>query len=421
MKTSKLFTMFLFLLASATILEAQTGVLSIVVKDSNTNSAVQAKVRIEGPQALESETDKNGNLTLSLPAGEYQVTAASLGYRSVTWRGILRANATAKSRAEIFLFPASAETPATGGIGVLSIRIRDTITHYAVRATVELEGPKSLSVETGETGETGRVSLPSGEYLWKITAPGYKTMWWNSVVIRSGDTLPLTVNLDSSKPRDEEEWERAQLKPGYTLFRGYATDERGLPVAGVHVSLKDARIETTTNGRGYYSFLIPTPHKKAGDLPGGTDTLVAEKAGYKTIVHQNIVLAGEDSGGSALDMTRGSGTEVENDLPMVSRPTDEHQHPDHEQPGQSSPQPPNGARETSPRSSPVIGASLVPPSITVGLACKRDPCQSTDPQGYCYHTDCTNYRNGCAACRLACTDPEPFNLETYVGQGLQFE
>src|SRR5450759_2003166 len=104
---------FLVVLAASAMC-ADTGVLSIVVKDSKTHNPVQAKVRVEGPKALETETDKDGKLTLSLPTGEYQVTAAALGYSSMTWRGILWARPSANRPAEIFLFPAFAEAPVYG-------------------------------------------------------------------------------------------------------------------------------------------------------------------------------------------------------------------------------------------------------------------------------------------------------------------
>ena len=138
---------------------ADTGVLSIVVRDVKTHNAVQAKIRVEGPKALETETDANGKLTLALPTGEYQVTAAALGYSSMTWRGTLWGRPNALQPAEIFLFPAFAEAPVTGGTGVASIRVRDGLTHYAVPAKIELEGPKSLSLETDGNGT---ITLPTG-------------------------------------------------------------------------------------------------------------------------------------------------------------------------------------------------------------------------------------------------------------------
>lgn len=338
------FAVALLSVLAAPCLQAQTGVLSITVRDVHTHFAVQAKIRVDGPKALETETDKDGRLTLSLPVGEYQVTVAALGYRSMTWRGNLWAGPSASRPEEIFLFPAFAEAPVYGGTGVASIQVRDWLTHYAVPAKIELEGPKSLSLETDGNGT---VTLPSGEYLEKVSAPGYKTMWWDSRMIRPGNDNGLGAILVSLKPRPEEESEHSRLRLGYSLVRGYATDEQGHPVAGVRVRFKNAGVETTTNERGYYSLSILTPPKKAEDYPG-TDTLITEKPGYKTIVHYNVPLESEVASGIALDMERGFGAIESNDLPMSMRETDEHQHAEPEQPPKSSPAGPKGPRGSTP-------------------------------------------------------------------------
>jgi len=160
-------------------------------------------------------------------------------------------------------------------------------------------------------------------------------MWWYSVVIRPGNANPtgLGVMLTPLRPRPEEDSERSQLKPGYTLFVGYATDEQGHPVAGVRARFRNAGAETTTNDRGYYSLSILTPPKKGEDV-AATDTFTAEKPGYKTIVHYNVEVESEGPKGIGLDMERGSGIDIENDLPMAARPTDEHEFQEPEQPPQ---------------------------------------------------------------------------------------
>lgn len=295
----------LFLAASVPALCVDTGVLSIAVRHSKTHAVIQAKLRIEGPKAFETETDRDGKLTLSLPTGEYRVTAAAPGYSSMTWYGNLWARPNAVRSAEIFLFPAFAEAPVYGGTGVVSIHVRDWLTNYAVPAKIELEGPKSLSLETDGNGT---ITLPSGEYLEKVSAPGYKTMWWDSLMIRPGNANPtgLGAILVSLKPRPEEDSERSQLKAGYTLFVGYATDEQGHPVPGVRVRFKNTGAETTTNERGYYSFSIVTPPLKAEGDPA-IDTFTAEKPGYKTIVHYNVEVESEGPKGIRLDMERGTG------------------------------------------------------------------------------------------------------------------
>src|ERR1700690_12159 len=79
--------------------------------------------------------------------------------------------------------------------GVLTFKVRDAETHYAVRAKITIEGPESLSIETDETGST-RLSLPEGRYQVAVSAPGYKTMTFPSNV-GPGNNMPWEVTLDS--------------------------------------------------------------------------------------------------------------------------------------------------------------------------------------------------------------------------------
>jgi hypothetical protein len=83
-------------------------------------------------------------------------------------------------------------------------------------------------------------------------------------------------------------------------------DDRGRPVAGVRVRLQKANVAATTNERGYFWLLAPTPPQTAPDIPG-VDTLIAKRSGYKTIIHRNIFVAGPEGGGYLLDLVRGNG------------------------------------------------------------------------------------------------------------------
>ena len=63
---------------------ADTGILSLAVRDVDTHFAVHAEVKIEGPKSISADTDKNGSFTLSLPAGEYRIEVSAHGYKSMT-------------------------------------------------------------------------------------------------------------------------------------------------------------------------------------------------------------------------------------------------------------------------------------------------------------------------------------------------
>jgi Carboxypeptidase regulatory-like domain len=104
--------------------------------------------------------------------------------------------------------------------GVLEIRVRDVKTHYSVAATVKLDGPKSVSAKTDDTGSL-TLTLPPGEYREEVSAPGYQTMRSHTNV-QSGKTSPMGFMLDPLNPPPEEQALESRIKPGFTLLDGYA-------------------------------------------------------------------------------------------------------------------------------------------------------------------------------------------------------
>ena len=68
----------------------------------------------------------------------------------------------------------------------------------------------------------------------------------------------------------------------------------------------NAAVETQTDSKGHLALLVPTPEP---ENPGGvgTDTLIYEKPGYKTLILRNFGVASDEMGPSAVDMERGTG------------------------------------------------------------------------------------------------------------------
>ena len=73
----------------------------------------------------------------------------------------------------------------------------------------------------------------------------------------------------------------------------------------------------------------------------------------------------------------------------------------------------------------MIGTFPLPETITVGTVCPKLDCQSNDPQGKCYFSDCTKHPDGCPLCAKKygpCTGSVITTpLEAYVQYGLQQE
>ena len=285
----------------------------------------------------------------------------------------------------LWLFSSLLASAATGS---LQIAVRDFDTHYAVKAQIKLDGPESVSLTTGESG-ISRLSLQTGSYAMEISAAGYKPMT-SQTTIFPGNNMPETFMLNPLNPPIEQQELPSRLKSGFTLLHGYAVNDLGQPVEGVTVRLRKAGVETTTNYRGYYELSAPTPAESAPDVPG-TDTLIAQRTGYKTIINQNIVVAGEDGGGWILDMQQGAGVkEVDETHHLLKNTADS---PEPSTPAGWSSEPTNIVSEPS-----LVPATIsLPANIRVGLSCPK-------------------LQNGNPDCSHSCTSMTQYALERLVAQ-----
>jgi carboxypeptidase family protein/PEGA domain-containing protein len=300
--------------------------------------------------------------------------------------------------------------------GTLNLAINDTSTHYGVPALVRGVGPESFSLYADDAGLLKR-ELTSGEYQIEVTAPGYKNMK-SEVTVRDGKTTNLGFMLTPLSPPEEENLVPSRLRPGFTLIRGYVTDDRNQPLAGVRVRMEKADTETVTDRRGYYWLSVPTPPETAPDV-AGTDTLIAEKAGYKTVIHQNMLIGGEDAGGVFIGMERGIGRIEFDDTHRMMRRNVEPQA-----------EPPAGPlKKRNLDQSELLNAT----AILVGTAAKGSsissaaavaPAAVTVPSTIKVGLSCTdpNKVSTCTTCNWgACNSARTYELEVYVQMGLAQE
>jgi hypothetical protein len=214
----------------------------------------------------------------------------------------------------LVLLLACAAIPIHADTGVLSLNVRDGATDFAIRAKVGLKGPKSITAQTDASGSL-TIALPLGEYQVELSAAGYKPMTFPQSIV-AGDNPTGQIMLDPDQPPEELRSIDAQLKPAFTLLFGYAVDQHGRPVAGVHILVEKANLETTTNARGFFSLSVPSPPSSNPDLPA-TDTVVAARAGYKTVIHRDVSLVSGNPAGFFLDMKSGTGLHEVDDEPHL--------------------------------------------------------------------------------------------------------
>ena len=191
--------------------------------------------------------------------------------------------------------------------GTLGIAVRDVNTHYGLQADVRLQGPDQVSIHTDDQGRAS-VPLTPGEYGIEVSALGYKPSRTHYLVSSEGN-LPFTIMLEpvNLPPEETSEALKPEIRPDFTLLHGYVVDaQTGKPVFHVKVSFLHADVSTYTDAKGHYLLSVPTPEP---ENPGGmgTDTLTYEKPGYKTLTFTNFGVAGDEMGGSGIELEKGAG------------------------------------------------------------------------------------------------------------------
>ncbi len=208
-------------------------------------------------------------------------------------------------------FFSGAVLAAPAATGIVEGRVKDAITHFGVQAVVKLDGPESLSFSTDSTGYFRREVAP-GQYREEYSAAGYRPLRSHDVVVEGKITATGAFLNPETPPPEEGPGEiESRERPGYTLLHEYVVDgQTSEPLRDVKVRLVNAGIETQTDSRGHFWLLVPTPAPPPSrTFPGGmgTDTLIYQKSGYKTLVLRNFGIAGDEMGGVAVELERGAG------------------------------------------------------------------------------------------------------------------
>jgi hypothetical protein len=248
-----------------------------------------------------------GMRNVSLLAGKQR--RGSLPHAGVKRMHDSRSNVSRTGVRAIFVVSAISVFSAAGAqaeSGVLRLSVKDVNTHYALQADVIFEGPQKVSVRMNDTGRASLALIP-GEYRIEASEPSHKTLRTHCN-IGQGANLPFTIFLEPERLPAEElpEGLNANVRAGFTLLHGYVVEgESGQPIVGVNVRMDHANVETRTDSLGHYLLSVPTP---VSNYPGGmgTDTLIFEKKGYSTEEFTNFGVTGEEMGGIAYGMEKGS-------------------------------------------------------------------------------------------------------------------
>ena len=170
------------------------------------------------------------------------------------------------SKVAVAVLALFAVSGAWGASGSINIRARDVETGYGIRATLTLEGPESLKLQTDGFGRVRR-DIPVGRYLYTISAQGYEEAR-SHLQVNPGSNLPGAVMMKPEVLPEELRDLDDRVRPGYSLVYGFVVDaETCRPVAGVRVHSEVTGVEGKTDSRGYFSVYLPLSSIPAHSRP----------------------------------------------------------------------------------------------------------------------------------------------------------
>ncbi|HOT29762.1 MAG TPA: carboxypeptidase regulatory-like domain-containing protein [Candidatus Ozemobacteraceae bacterium] len=238
--------------------------ITITVKDSKTGIQVTGSPRV---------TTTEGKFTFdNLPIGEYAITAAGVGYTSVTRTSYIRNDGTADpSSTDLILAPITAITGSLVGYVKLENGTplpEITITVTNINTGLAIAGsPRRTTTE----GKYIFESVPVGDYTVSATGAGYSTATRTCYIRSDGTADPVTTQIALTRVTD--------IKGTITGFARLDITNAVLPeitvtAKNVGTGLFVAGSPRKTTSEGRYSFY---------DLPPGEYTVTASGTGYTEV------------------------------------------------------------------------------------------------------------------------------------------
>lgn len=192
----------------------------------------------------------------------------------------------------------------------LDLRFYDSVSGKALTAEVILTEQATGQVYTFRSQSDGRLQtpLPAGEYALYATCEGYLAAGVTLAV--RPDMPPYRFYLDPLTPPREADWRYlwSLRKPNHMIVVGFITDEQiGQPLAGVQVRALNHAGATETDANGMFLLQFPIHDLQGKAQPYAT--LALEKAGYRTLLLEQVALWSEGDWIYRLTMAAGTGIE----------------------------------------------------------------------------------------------------------------
>ncbi|MBD3316342.1 MAG: TonB-dependent receptor, partial [Chitinivibrionales bacterium] len=240
------------------------------------DSATQAPLAKATVSLLNTEysaiSDSMGRFELELiPPGSYTALASKWGYESSVIPNIA-VREKERTKIQPRLAPRDAGMAAAGTGSIAGTVTTDSSAAFE-KAIVFIEELGNATV-TDALGAFTLEDIPSGIYTVAAFAEGFDTTKVNGIDVWAGEVAQVELHL------------REAVKPlelaGQTAIAGLVVDaEKGQPLSGVTVTVKDDRIKDVTDLDGNYALT---------DLKPGTYTIVASYDGYVDATTENLTV-----------------------------------------------------------------------------------------------------------------------------------
>ena len=167
-----------------------TGTLSGRVTNASGGAAIAgATVSVSGPTNRSTTTDANGNYSMTLPTGTYNVSVSAFGFTGQTASAVVNTGATTTQNFALVQAPSF----------TLSGVVRDSASQPIANATVTIQGTPIAPATTNASGAYSFASVPAGTYNVQADAGRCFNTQTQNVTISGATTLnfTLTARADS--------------------------------------------------------------------------------------------------------------------------------------------------------------------------------------------------------------------------------
>jgi hypothetical protein len=162
---------------------APSGTLEGTVTDSSTNAPIQGAQISVDPIGASTTTDASGHYSLTLPVGDYNVTASHFGYTSQTQPASVTDGGTTTLDFALVAAPS----------GSLSGTVSDAAANPIANATVTINGTPIPPATTDASGNYSFASVPNGTYSVTATAGKCTTPDTETVTVSGATTQDFTL------------------------------------------------------------------------------------------------------------------------------------------------------------------------------------------------------------------------------------